>query len=107
MSIIAREQHTITIDKTNYIITAFDATYGLRVMAQVQKMLDSGETPQPEFVKEVIMKSVTVNNMQLDEKGFNGHFSKKYKAMFELFNEILKFNFGDDEDPNGESDTSE
>ena len=102
-----REQKQMTIGTDNYIITAFDATYGLDVLAQVQKLGMSGESPSGKFLKDVILKSVTVNNFQLDDKTFDKHFSKKYTQMFQLFEAIISFNFGDENDPNGDSDTSE
>lgn len=104
---IAREQHSVSIDGVNYIITALDATYGLGVLTKIQEA-GINNTPIPAIVmKELIIKCVTVNSMQLDNKSFDNHFSKKYKHIFQLFEEITKFNFGDLSDPNEQGDTSD
>jgi len=102
-----REQTTVFIGDNTYLITALEATYGLDVLNQVQKMALTGDSPSSAFVKEVIMKSVTVNNLQMNEKLFNTHFSKKYKEMFELFEKIIAFNFGEEDGPNQDSGISD
>lgn len=113
MSIATREQHTVEIDGVSYVITALEATYGLDVMAEVQRLSMKQEAPSGLFMKSLIIKSVTVNNFQLDSKKFDLHFSRKYNQIFELFQEIVKFNFGEEgeeegeEGPNGQGDTSE
>lgn len=105
------EQTTVTVGKNNYLITALDATYGLNALNQLMSLEVSGvKTPPVGFVKELVLRSVKVNNMQPDEKWFNKYFSRNYKELYELFSEITKFNFdfGDDEEsPNDESGTSE
>lgn len=106
---IGREQHTVEIDGNNYIITALEATYGLDIFAEVQRLSAKEESPSGLFMKSLICKSVTLNNIQLDGKKFDSHFSRKYNQMFQLFEEIIKFNFGsaDEEGPNVVSDISE
>lgn len=101
-----REQHTVVIGNETYLITAFDATFGLNVMSQLQKMGESNELPSGAFVKGVVLNCVSWKNKMMTEELFNTHFSKKYKELMELFKEILNFNFGE-EGPNDESGTSE
>lgn len=104
------EQTTVTVGENSYLITALDATYGLNALNQLMALESSGvRNPPVAFVKELVLRSVKVNNMQPDEKWFNKYFSRNYKELYELFSEITKFNFdfGEEDSPNGESDTSE
>lgn len=94
------------IGETRYLIRALPASYGLHVMA---KLGEFGNVPPSEFLKELILKSVTVNNIQPTEEWFNKHFSRNYKEMYDLFNEIVEFNFGseDENSPNTEGGISD
>lgn len=100
------EQTTITVGDNSYLITALPATLGLDVLAQLTSF--SGQPPA-QFMKEVILKSVKVNNKMPNEDWFNKTFSRNYKQLYELFGKITEFNFGDlsGEEGNVESDTSE
>ena len=83
------EQKEIVIGANNYLVTALDATYGLSVLNALMTM----ETAPPaNFVKEVVLRSVKVNNIQPTEQWFNKHF---------------EFDVNNANDPNVESDTSE
>lgn len=94
-----------TVGKNRYIIKALPAEYGLDVMGKLQTF---GSNPPAGFMKDLVLRSVTVNNIQPTEEWFNKNFSRNYKELGELFQEICLFNFGEDEDsPNGESVTSE
>lgn len=104
------EQTTVTVGENNYLITALDATYGLSALNQLMTWeIEGVRNPPVGFIKDLVLKSVKVNNMQPDEKWFNKYFSRNYKELYALFAEITKFNFdfGGEEDPNGESDTLE
>lgn len=103
------EQKNVTVGKTNYILTALDASYGLSALNQLMQ-LGAGATPPAAFVKDMVLRSVTVNNIQPNETWYNKHFSRNYKELYDLFAEIVKFNFpelGGDEEGNDQSDTSE
>jgi hypothetical protein len=103
------EQKEVVVGQNNYLITALDATYGLSVLNALMTMESS---PPANFVKEVVLRSVKVNNIQPTEQWFNKHFARNYKELYELFSQIVNFNFDFDmdsegESPNVESDTSE
>lgn len=104
------EQTTKVLGENSYLITALDTTYGLNVLSQLTTFQINGQSPTADFIKQVVLKSVTVNNMQATEAWFNKYFSRKYTELYELFAEIQKFNFGSDEEedsPNEQGDTSE
>lgn len=94
------------IGGNRYLIRALPAEYGLEVMNTLQ-MLDGN--PTAAFMKELVMRSVTVNNMQPSDEWFNKNFSRNYKELYEVFKAIVEFNFGDMEDdsPNEEGAISE
>lgn len=92
-----KDQHEYIDGDNRYLITAFGATYGLEVMNKLSEFANKMENPSAGFIKGVILHSVTHNNMSVDEKWFDKHFSRKYKEVQELFAEIIKFNFGEDE----------
>lgn len=100
------EEITKEIGKNRYLIRALPAEYGLNVMNTLQTFEGS---PSASFMKELVMRSVTVNNMQPNDEWFNKNFSRNYKELYELFKAIVEFNFGDMEDdsPNVGSVTSE
>ena len=102
------EQKEIVIGANNYLVTALDATYGLSVLNALMTMENA---PPANFVKEVVLRSVKVNNIQPTEQWFNKHFARNYKELYDLFGQIVNFNFEFDvnnaNDPNVESDTSE
>lgn len=101
------EEKTVEINGTKYLIKALPADYGFSVLNKLQTMMDS---PSPEFIKELVMKSVTANNVQPTNEWYNRHFARNYKELMDLFREIVEFNFEDlKEDPNevGGEDTTE
>lgn len=98
------EEKTVTLGKNNYLLRALPADYGLEVLNRLQA---TDSTPSAAFVKELVYKSVTVNNMQPTDEWFNKNFSRNYKELYDLFQSIVEFNFGDMTDPNGGSGTSE
>lgn len=104
MSIFIPEEITKKFGDTSYLIRALPAEYGLEVL----RTLSEVENPTPKFMKEVIFKSVTVNNMQPTDEWFNKHFSRNYKELHDLFATIVEFNFGSGEEdsPNAEGGTS-
>ena len=102
------EQKEVVVGGSTYLITALDATYGLTVLNALMSMENS---PPANFVKDVVLKSVKVNNIQPTEQWFNKHFARNYRELYELFGQIVNFNFdfdmNDPDSPNVESDTSE
>lgn len=80
------------IGGNRYLIKAFPALYGLNVLNTL-KFMDNN--PSADFLKDVVLKAVTCNNIQPTEEWFNATFSRNYEALFELFQEIIEFNFGD------------
>ena len=98
------EQKDVTIGDCVYDITALPASYGMGVM---DRLMGGGDVKfSVTDMKQIILKSVKINNKSLDEKRFDVHFSRKYAEMTELFNEIMSFNFGE-LDPNDSGDVSE
>ena len=103
---LVREQLPVEIDGDNYMITALPTSAGFETLAKLQE-LGEGQVPDALFLKKLIMTSVTVNNIQLDEKKYELTFSRKHKTAIKLFWEIVNFNFEGLFDPNAEGDTSE
>lgn len=102
------EQKEVVVGGNTYLVTALDATYGLTVLNALMTM---ESTPPANFVKEIVLRSVKVNNIQPTEQWFNKHFARNYKELYDLFGQIVNFNFEFDvnnaNDPNAGSDTSE
>lgn len=93
-----KDQHEYIEGNNRYLITAFGASYGIEVMNKLDEFARTQTNPSAAFVKGVILHSVTHNGKAVDEKWFDSHFSRKYKQAMELFAEIMKFNFGEEED---------
>ena len=98
------EQTQVTIGEHTYTITAMSATDGLKFLEKNQDVLDSGKSDLA-IMREMIIKSVTIGSVMLDEKKFNIHFARKYGQMRKLYMEILKFNFPENEEGFQEPDT--
>lgn len=107
---ITKDQIEFEINGNHYLITAMDAVFGLQAMNQLAAFAKNDMPPSADFIKEVVIRSVTFQNKAIDEKWFNKHFSRNYAELNALFTKIIEFNFGDSgEDglPNEQSDTSE
>jgi hypothetical protein len=104
---LVREQHTVEIDGDTFLITALGTTAGFETLSKLQEMGEGNKVPDPLFLKKLIMTSVTMNNIQFDEKKYELTFSRKHKTAIQLFWEIINFNFEGLNDPNAESGTSE
>lgn len=107
MAIYVPEEITKEIGKNRYLIKALPAEYGLNVMNTLQALEGN---PSAEFMKQLVLRSVTVNNMQPNDEWFNKNFSRNYKELYELFKAIVDFNFGEmgeEDSPNVDSVTSE
>jgi len=89
------EEKTIEIGGNNYLIKEVPALYCLGVLTRLRNM---GDSANPEFIKEVVFKSITCNNIQPTEDWFNKHFSRNYEELFQLFEVIIDFNFGGEEE---------
>ena len=101
-----RETKNVEINGTKYLITALEADYGLEVMMRLT------DIPSASLLRDVILRSVTVNNIQPTEDWFKRHYARNYSEAMELFQKITEFNFGEDsseggDSPNGEGGTSE
>lgn len=104
---IAREQaDPLVVGGHTFLITALNTTDGFKTMAKMQEF--GTNVPDPLFVKWLIMTSVTVDNMPLDERKYELLFSRKIKLAMEVFGAIINFNFADlnEDDPNELADTS-
>src|SRR5690606_26994406 len=86
------EEKTVVFGDNTYLIKALPALYGLNVLNRLKLM---GDTPDSAFIKELLFKSVTCNNMQPTEDWFNRNFSRNYDELFQIFEAIIDFNFGD------------
>lgn len=105
--VLAFKEKDVEIDGYNFLITAFDAMYGIKVMAQLGT--HEGESmANPDFIKGMVTRAVRVNNKQMTGEYFDKFFSQKYELLFKLVAEIIAFNFGEmGEGPNAEGDTTE
>lgn len=91
------EQKEVVIGGEKYLITAMGASEGLEYIPKIGK-----ETPS--MVKEAIIKYVSHQGVKFDVSRFDKHFSKKYSEIYDLYNEIINFNFeGVISSPNEES----
>jgi len=105
MTVAIKEQHTVDIGQNTYIITALGTSAGFETMKVLREVGDEG-IPDPLFIRKLIVGSVTVNNMPVTVEKYEQMFSRKFHEAIELFQAIVKFNFGV-EDPNVQGDTSE
>lgn len=110
-----REQHKVTINNNEYLITQFGARKGIRVGKKVAKvmlpaigkmygeseevsfgdMLETVADNLDELDDQTIMELIsetTVNKMTID---FDDHFSGNYGTLFYLLWEIIQYNFSD------------
>lgn len=106
MAMQIREQKETTINGNKYIINALLATKGIDTMNALKKMQERGEDPDGFFIKDIVMSSVSYKNKAFDDKSFDIHFSKKWIELFQLFEEILEFNFDIKLDKNEEDEGS-
>jgi len=83
----------VTLGNTKYQIKLLPAIKGLQVMEELDK---SRGVPSPELLRALVLESVTVNNIQPTGDWFDKHFARNYKELYNLFNEIVDFNFGDE-----------
>ena len=97
--ILTLPQKEFELGGTKYLITALGASDGLDVISKLSSSEVDGK-----FIKAVILRSVSVDGLKRDDKWFDVHFSRKYKLVQDLYEEILEFNLGDD--PKEEGDTS-
>lgn len=94
MAIEVLEQTTITVDGVDYLVSAMPSTRGLQFMEQYQEEMDSGKDNLA-MRKQVICNSVSKDNQIITEKRFDIVFSRKYKHLSKLYNEVIKWNFPD------------
>lgn len=98
------EQTEITVGNHTYTVTAMPATEGLKWLEENREISQSGKSDLA-TMKKVICKYATLGSMAIDEKKFNTHFARKLKQMSKLYEEILKFNFPEEEEGFQEPDT--
>lgn len=91
---IALPQETIEVDGVSYLVTAMSATDGLKFMEREQESIDSGKTDLS-VIKQVIIKHVAKDNVNITDKSFDIIFSRKLKHLQNLYKEVLKYNFED------------
>jgi len=94
MALEVLEQTTITVDGVDYLVSAMPSTRGLQFMEQYQEEMDSGKDNLA-MRKQVICNSVSKDNQIITEKRFDIVFSRKYKHLSKLYNEVIKWNFPD------------
>lgn len=94
MALEVLEQTTITIDNIDYLVSAMPSSRGLKFMEQYQEELDSGKDNMA-MRKDVICMSVSKDNQIITDKRFDVIFSRKYKHLSKLYNEVIKWNFPD------------
>lgn len=94
LSDIALPQTEVEIDGVSYLITALPASYALEFMERYQDALSSGKSDL-KTMKEVIVKSVCKDNKAITEKSFDIIFSRKFRHLSELYQEVIQYNFSD------------
>lgn len=104
--ILVLPQEEFEVGGHKYLITALGASEGLDLMAK----LGSGDTDS-KFIQGLVLRSISVDGKKQDAKWFNVHFARRYKDLNTLYEKIITFNLGEEEDedgnPKGESGTSE
>jgi hypothetical protein len=86
------ETTNITVDDIEYLVTAMPATKGLMFIEKHQAAIDEGKADLSQM-KQIICNYVSKENMQITEKSFDIHFSRKYAHLNKLYKEVLNFNF--------------
>lgn len=106
--VLALEEKRVVIGEKEFLLVAFDAMYGIKVMGQLGTHQGESMT-NPDFIKGMVLKGARHSNgSEVTGAWFDKYFSKKYEQLFELVAEIIAFNFGEvGDDPNAEGDTSE
>lgn len=94
MALEILEQTTITVDDVDYLVSAMPTTRGLQFMEQYQEEMDSGKDNLA-MRKQVICNFVSKDNQMITDKRFDVVFSRKYKHLSKLYNEVIKYNFPD------------
>lgn len=94
MALEVLEQTTITVDDVDYLVSAMPTTRGLQFMEQYQEEMDSGKDNLA-MRKQVICNFVSKDNQMITDKRFDVVFSRKYKHLSKLYNEVIKYNFPD------------
>lgn len=94
MALEVLEQTTITVDNVDYLVSAMPTTRGLQFMEQYQEEMDSGKDNLA-MRKQVICNFVSKDNQMITDKRFDVVFSRKYKHLSKLYNEVIKYNFPD------------
>ena len=81
------EQKEVEVGGEKYLITALGALKGLEY---APKLVDADN----KLIIQIITECVSHDNMPLSGEKFDKHFSRRYTAIYELFNEIVEFNWG-------------
>lgn len=101
------EQKEVTIGGKLYILTAFPATLGLEIQMDMMNLQAEGRQASAAVVEKALTNGATLASAKLTKALIDKNFSRKYGEMMELFMAIVEFNFGGDEGPNEQSDTSD
>lgn len=81
------EQKEVVVGGEKYLITALGALKGLEYAPK----LNGADN---KFIAQLIMETVSHGNMPLTGDKFDKHFSRRYESIYNLFEEILEFNWG-------------
>ena len=92
-NIQVRETKEVEVGGNQYILTALGTTDGINTMNKLTKLFNNGQEPDGEFVRDLIIATASYNKKAFDTRTYEIHFSKKYNEVFELFAEIIEFNF--------------
>ena len=93
------EQKEVVINGKLFVIEAMGATEGLEFLTKIVEGADA------KLIRDTILKTVIYEGSKRDVKWFDRFFSRKYRDVQTLFDEIVEFNLG--ENPKDEGDTSE
>lgn len=80
------EQKEVEVKGEKYLITAMGATEGLAHIKLIGKEDDK-------IIKDTILRHVSHQGIPFSEDKFNKHFSRKFTQVYDLYNEIVNFNF--------------
>ena len=94
MALEVLEQTTIVVDGIEYLVTAMGAEQSLEFFADHQQEIVTGKI-NVKMRKQLICSCVAVDNRAITPQRFDIIFSRKFKHLRELYNEVSNWNFPD------------
>ena len=113
-----RKQKTVTIDGTEFLLTQFPTTLGMKYKKKLGKVIlpivaewmntqedefifpkllmklwENLDALDEQFIKELVVNGCTVGSMAFTDSSFDSEFAGEYGKLFKLLREIVEFNF--------------